>query len=76
MDLSFINMPTTQAELLGLLHMTYKAGQQSMDAQLTEHTKWTGEADMTYHKAAPVKKSTFKQWLTRLATQWEDMKHS
>lgn len=76
MDLSFINLPESKPELLAIMNMAYKAGQESMGAKVTEHIKWTGEADMVYHKAAPVKRYKFKQWLFRLANQWEDIKHS
>jgi hypothetical protein len=69
MDLSFINLPTSKPELLAIMNMAYKAGQESMGAKLTEHTKWTGESDMTY---TPVKRYKFKQWITKLANQWSN----
>jgi len=75
MDLSFINVPTTQAELLGLLKVAYKAGQDSIDVpmrnQIVEHVHTGNKALIK-----PQPKYSFKGWLSRLATQWEDIKHS
>lgn len=76
MDLSFINLPASQEELLAVLNMAFKAGQNSMGAELEQRTKWTGESDMTYNMAKPIKRYKFKHWVNRLATQWEDIKHS
>jgi hypothetical protein len=76
MDLSFINLPASQEELLAVLRMAYQAGQNSVGAVIKEHTKWTGDYDTTIKFPVTVKKYKFKHWLTRLATQWEDIKHS
>jgi hypothetical protein len=63
MDLSFINVPTSKDELLAVLNIAYEAGQKSVG---------------TNGLIAPkiFVKSNFKEWLSRLAQQWEDLKHS
>jgi len=63
MDLSFINVPKSQDELLAILNIAYEAGQQSVT---------------TNGLIAPKTfvKSNFKEWLSQLAQQWEDLKHS
>lgn len=67
MDLSFINVPTTHPELLGLLRIAYHAGQNSVDAKIkTEH------GDIIIAVATPIKKYTFTAWLSRLAQQWSN----
>jgi hypothetical protein len=72
MDLSFINVPTSQAELLGLLHVAYKAGQESIETKIIAHPV-EGQPALHAKKSA---KYSFKGWLSRLAHQWEDIKHS
>lgn len=66
MDLSFINVPTTQAELLELLNIAYKAGQESIGTYIT-----CGDEDEPCI-AAKSTKYDFKGWLTRLTTQWSN----
>jgi hypothetical protein len=71
MDLSFINLPASKSELLELLKVAYKAGQQSIDVpmrnQIVEHVH-TG----TKALIKPQPKYNFKGWLTRLAIQWSN----
>lgn len=72
MDLTFINVPTSQAELLGLLKVAYNAGQNSVGNVDTGILAEFGIGISV--KTTP--QYNFKEWLSRLATQWEDMKHS
>jgi hypothetical protein len=72
MDLSFINLPASQDELLGLLQVAYKAGQDSMGNVDTGILPEFGISISV--KTTP--KYNFKGWLSRLANQWEDLKHS
>lgn len=72
MDLSFINLPSSHDELLAVLNIAFKAGQKSMGAQLEQRTKWTGESDMTYNTAKPVKRYKFRHWVSNLANQWSN----
>lgn len=74
MDLSFINVPTSQDELLGLLQVAYKAGQDSIGTKFPGYVEACGNVPVI--KTKKYSKANFKQWLSRLATQWEDMKHS
>jgi hypothetical protein len=75
MDLSFINLPASQNELLGLLKIAYKAGQESIDVpmknQIVEHVHTGNKALIK-----PEVKYSFKGWLSRLANQWTDLQHS
>jgi len=74
MDLSFINLPKSKPELLELLKIAYKAGQQSIDVplrnQIVEHVH-TG----TKALIEPQPKYNFKGWLTKMAQHWEDIKN-
>lgn len=70
MDLSFINLPASQDELLGLLKVAYNAGQNSIGTYIT-----SGEEPDACIAEKTVKYG-FTRWLSQLATQWEDMKHS
>jgi hypothetical protein len=76
MDLSFINVPTSQDELLGLLKVAYQAGQNSVGAKIAHKSILVMDSYQVVPTAKTQPKSTFKQWLTRLAHQWEDLKHS
>lgn len=66
MDLSFINVPTSQDELLGLLNIAYKAGQESIGTYVTSN-----DVDDSAI-AGKTTKYDFKGWLTRLTTQWSN----
>jgi hypothetical protein len=69
MDLSFVNVPTSKPELLELLKIAYKAGQNSIDVpmrnQIVEHVHTGSKALIK-----PEEKITFDGWLTALNDQW------
>lgn len=68
MELSFINVPTSHDELLGLLRIAYKAGQDSIEAKLIADPV-DGPPAIHAKKAT---KYTFGAWLYRLANQWSN----
>jgi hypothetical protein len=72
MDLSFINLPASQDELLGLLKVAYQAGQNSVGARIETNTRCTSDDDNSIATAVPIKKYTFRAWLNRLVNQWSN----
>lgn len=67
MDLSFINLPKSKSELLGLLKIAYDAGYNT-------RSQWDNMGKQTIaigSKDTPPQ-GTFNQWLNRLANQWSN----